>query len=269
MLYYFRTFISYLILSKELYRHHLLALFLGLIDAIIVNGCRFPLGFSKVEEFHFHLMNIFLSSLYSLALVLIKYIFTNYDIFTPYSLLFSEGIFSIIISILITLLEYFIVPKLHKVEGEYKGNYFSENFIGIFSLLKGQEGNFYLSFFISMICSFCYYICNIFVIYKYSPFLIVLVDVIIPIDSDILDHLLFKTQNDHIPSEILKRFGIQLIGYVIFFFASLILNEIIILNFCGFSKNIYLNILKRSQEDTEDLIIVFIPFFSEDKIILI
>ena len=77
MLYYFRTFISYLILSKELYRHHLLALFLGLIDAIIVNGCRFPLGFSKVEEFHFHLMNIFLSSLYSLALVLIKYIFTN------------------------------------------------------------------------------------------------------------------------------------------------------------------------------------------------
>ena len=37
---------SYFILSKELYRHHLLALILGLIDVIILNGCIFPLGFS-------------------------------------------------------------------------------------------------------------------------------------------------------------------------------------------------------------------------------
>ena len=92
---------SYFILSKELYSHYLLALILGLIGVIIVNGCRFPLGFSIGENYPFHLLNIFLSSLYSLALVLIKYIFIQYDIFMPSSLLFYDGILCIIISIII------------------------------------------------------------------------------------------------------------------------------------------------------------------------
>ena len=152
------------------------------------------------------------------------------------------------------MLEYFIIPSLLKVSDEPEVKYFNFNFIGIFTIFKDQNPKFYILFFTSIILSFCYYICNIFVIYNYSPFLVILADIIIPIDSDIFDDIIFKTNNDHQQIEIRKRFGIQLIGYAIIFLASLIFNEIIVLNFFGFSKNIYLNISKRSREDTISLL---------------
>ena len=42
---------SYFILSKELYRHHLLSLTLGLIGVISMNGCIFPLCFSICKDY--------------------------------------------------------------------------------------------------------------------------------------------------------------------------------------------------------------------------
>jgi hypothetical protein len=245
---------SYLILDKKIYKHHSLALFLGIIGGIIVNFCRFPLGFSYLSEYPFHLLNIFLSLLYSLALVLIKHIMIKYIILSPYLLLFYDGIFCIIISIFITLLEYFIVPKLPKVEGEEKAfgnnNFFYNNFIEIFKIFEQDENKFYVLFFLSMALSFCYYISNIYIIYHYSPFVSILLEIILPIDSDILDYLVFNSTNDHIPDEILKRFLFQMIGYIIIFIASLILNEIIVLNFCGLNTNTYLNILARTKNES-------------------
>ena len=47
-----------------------------------------------------------------------------------------------------------------------------------------------------------------------------------------------------------KRTYIQLIGYVIIFFAALILDEAIILNFCGFNRNTFSRISVRAQLDT-------------------
>ena len=247
---------SYFILDKKLYRHHSLALILGFIGACIINICRFPLGFSKVEEYPFHLLNIFLSSLYSLALVLIKYIMIKYVILSPYLLLFYDGIFCIVISIIVTLIEYFFVFKLPEVDNENSENFFYNNFFGIITIFKGQSNTFFILFFISMILSFCYYISNIFIIYHYSPYLNILVELILPIDSDVIDLVLFNIEYDHKKDEVLKRFLIQLIGYIILFFGALILNEIVILNFCGFNKNTHLNILKRSKEDMSSLIIL-------------
>jgi hypothetical protein len=199
---------SYLILDKEIYKHHSLALFLGIIGGIIVNFCRFPLGFSYLYEYPFHLLNAFLSLLYSLALVLIKHIMIKYIILSPYLLLFYDGIFCIIISILITLLEYFIVPKLPKVEGEEEAfennNFFYNNFIEIFKIFEQQDNMFYVLFFLSMALSFCYYISNIYIIYHYSPFVSTILEIILPIDSDILDYLLFNSTNGHTPDEILN-----------------------------------------------------------------
>ena len=239
---------SYLILSQKLYKHHLLALILGLFGSVIINGCRFLLGFSLFKHYPFHIINIFLSSFSSLALVLIKYILTEYILLTPYILLFYDGIFCIIISIFITLIEYFIVPHLPTIpyEKEYKTDYFYCNFVEIVTiLLKQDDIRFYVLFFTSMILSFCYYISYIFTLYHYSPFLTILVDTILPIDSDVLDCVIFDTQNGENANVILKRLLIQMIGYVILFIASLILNEIIILNFCEFSTNTNINLYER------------------------
>ena len=45
-----------------------------------------------------------------------------------------------------------------------------------------------------------------------------------------------------------------MIGYVILFFGALILNEIIVLNFLGFNTNTFLNIAKRSENDSYALL---------------
>ena len=41
-----------------------------------------------------------------------------------------------------------------------------------------------------------------------------------------------------------------MIGYAIIFFAALILDEMIILNFCGFNKNTFSKISVRAELDT-------------------
>ena len=243
---------SYFILDKVLYNHHALGLFLGFIGGFFVNACRFFLGFSKMENRYFHLLNIFLSSLYSLALVLIKYIMKKYIFLSPYLLLFYDGIFCIIISMFLTLLEYFIVPKLPIIgdENQHKFKFFKENFVEIITIFKDQYRIFYFLFFLSMLFSFCYYISNIYILYHYSPFLNILFEIILPLDSDILDYLIFGEESDHPLNEILERLGYQMIGYTFLIFGALILNEIIVLNFLGLNKNTFLNIAERSANDS-------------------
>ena len=180
-----------------------------------------------------------------------KYIFLS-----PYLLLFYDGVFCIIISILLTLLEYFIVPKLPKVENEINFNFkfFEENFFEIITIFKGQKWQFYTLFFISFIFSICYYISNIYILYHYSPFLNILFEIILPLDSDILDYIFFAEESDHPVHEILERLGYQMIGYTFLIFGALILNEIIVLNFLGFNTNTFLNIAKRSENDSYALL---------------
>jgi len=245
---------SYFILDNVLYKHHSLGLVLGLIGGIIVNACRFFLGFSLLDDIFCHILNIFLSSFYSLALVLIKYIMKKYILLSPYLLLFYDGVVCIFISILLTLLEYFIVPKLPETEKNYEKNYkfdfFKENFSEIITIFKDQDIKFYRLFFISMILSFCYYISNIYILYHYSPYLNIFFELILPIDSDILDYIFFAKEEDHLLNDILKRICYQTIGYIFLILGALILNEIIVLNFLGFNSNTFLNIAKRSEKDS-------------------
>ena len=253
---FFVPLFSYFILNKILYKHHALALFLAFIGGVIINVCRFLLPFSYIEDFPFHILYIFLSSLYSLALVLTKYIMKKYVFLSPYLLLFYDGFFCIIISILITLLEYFIVPKLPKVGDEEKNNFnfFKENFLEIITIFKGQPWQFYLLFSLSFIFSIFYYISNIYILFHYSPFLNILFELILPIDSDILDYIIFRDENGRPSNNVFTRFGYQIVGYVILTFGALILNEIIVLNFYGFNTNTFLNIAKRSENDSVALL---------------
>ena len=242
---------SYFLLGKDLYKHHILALLVGLVGAIIVNACRFFLNFSRMQDYPMHLLNVYLSSLYSLSLVLLKYIMTKFIVLSPYYILFYDGIFCIIISAIITCLEYFIVPKLPTVPEEEDGKgFFYNNFVEIITIFKGKDIRFYIVFFISMIFSFCYYASNIFIIYNYSPFVNIIVELVSPIDSDILDCYVFDTQSDHPREEILERFIYQIFGYIILLIAALILNEIIVFNFWGLNTNTYLNIMQRSKNDS-------------------
>ena len=103
---------SYFLLNEELYRHHILALIIGFIGAFIVNFIRFYLDFSKADEYPYHLLNALFSSLFSFALVLIKYVMSNYLILSPYIFLFYDGIFSFTFLYLLYY-RFFIILYMH------------------------------------------------------------------------------------------------------------------------------------------------------------
>ena len=258
---FFVPIFSYFILHTEIHRHHILALILGYIGAIFVNACRFFLDFSTTEDYPYHLLNGFFSFLYSLALVLIKYTLTKYILLSPYVFLFYDGIFCIINSIIVTLLQYPMIinlPEKNREIDESKENdrYFSNNFLEIIKIFWGEDGGFYLYFFLSFIFSFFYYIVNILILFNYSPYLIILVEAFLPLDTDIIK-IIIHQENEYIrdnKSKMIERFHYQTFGYAVLFFAALILNEIIIFNCYGFNKNTFAKINKRGQFDSNVVI---------------
>ena len=249
----FVPFLSYFILKVDLFNHHILALILGFIGAFIINFCRFPLGFSIVEDYPYHLLNTFFSFLLSLAYVLIKYVMTKFVLTSPYIFLFYNGIFNIITSLIYILFEYVIVvnlPDHYEVENNYHGNYFVNNYLGIFTLLKGQDYEFYIYFCLMFLLMFVYYIISALTIYNFNLYLIIVVETCLPIDNDMIE--IFYKPQVYNKANIIKRVSLQCIGYIIIIISALILNEIIILNFLGFNKNIRSNISSRGMQDIDE-----------------
>ena len=166
--------------------------------------------------------------------------------------LFYNGIFNIISSFIYILLEYVVVVNLPydpKKEIDYKGNYFVDNYKGIFTLLKGQKSEFYLYFFIIFILLFAYYIISALTIYNFNLYLIIIVETCLPIDNDMIE--IFYKDNVFNKGKILTRALFQCIGYIIIIISALILNEIIILKFLGFNKNIRDSITFRGKLEVE------------------
>ena len=203
---------------------------------------------------------MYISSIYSLSLVLIKYIMIKYVLFSPYVFLFYDGIFNILNSIILILLQYPLVinlpdknKKLDKTE-ENK-NYFSHNFVEVFGVLGGQNGKFYVYLFLFFIISFFYYIIKTLIIYNNSIFFIILLEAILPLDSDVI-RIILNIESEHIADqkhEILERFYYQTLGYVFLLFGSLILNEIIIFNCCGLNKYTFKDINRRGVNDSNTI----------------
>ena len=242
---------SYLLLMKPLYKHHIIALILALIGAFVIILSRFLLKFSYISEYLYHLLNMLFASLFSLSLVLIKYLMIRYLIISPYMFLLYDGIFCLINSFIIILIEYPIVININDSNNKFSpkkenDKYFVNNYLGIFTLLFiEQNWKFYISFFLSLISSFGYFIFNVLTIYNFSPYLNVLTDFLTPFFYDIFNMIFLETNRN----KNLKRFVCDFIGYIIIIFGALILNEIIILNFFGLNENTYKTIIYRGSLD--------------------
>ena len=255
----------YYILNIDLHRHHILALIIGLIGAIIINMIRFVLHFSWASEFLFHLINAVYSAILSLALVLIKYVLSTYVFITPYIFLFYDGLFCILNSFILVLLEYYIIINLPEEPLKNDNvNYFKNNFLGIAQIFNfdatitsEKKREYIVCFFVSFFFTFIYYIIETYTIYNYSPFLLIIVETCLPIDSDFIEYIFMKERREEeffLKEKIVQRSISQIIGYTIILIAALILNEIIILNFCGLNKNTYSKISLRGEVDASNLI---------------
>ena len=250
---------AYLLLHTEIHRHHYLAFLFGYFGCIFVNATRFCTGFSDIEDYPFHLFNVFISSIHSLSLVLVKYIMIKYVLLSPYFFLFYDGIFNIFNSILLILLQYPIIINLpdHNKNidniSDENDKYFYNNFVRIIKMLIGQTKSFYKYFFLAFIFSFFYYILYTLVIFNNSPFLIILIEAFLPLDSDIIKIILHEKNIDYIDKpKSWKRFGYQTIGYLFLLFGALILNEIIIFNRWGLNRFTIANLKIRAESDIND-----------------
>ena len=256
---FFVPIFAYLILHTEIHKHHYLALIFGYFGSIFVNVSRFFLDWSYIVDYPFHLLNILLSLINSLSLVLIKYMMIKYVLLSPYIFLLFDGIFNIINSIFLILFQYIILIKLPGLynndinNSDKNDNYFSNNFYQIINIFIEQEKEFYIYFFLSFIFSFFYYIIYTLVIFNNSPFLIILIEAFLPLDSDVIS-IFLGLDKDYIDRDkSLKRFYYQTIGYLFLFFGSLILNEIIVFNFWGLNNFTSKKMRERAQSDSIDV----------------
>ena len=88
--------------------------------------------------------------------------------------------------------------------------------------------------------------------------MIILVEALLPLDNDIIKIALHQ-ENEYVKmirNKIIKRFYWQTIGFAILFFGTLILNEIIIFNFCGLNKYTFRKINKRGEFESKTLITI-------------
>ena len=219
----FLSTFSICLLKYKLYKHHYISIIIIVILNLLFSIISGETFIEHITENYFNLIIIFNILFFSLELVLYKYLmFTKY--IQSYEILFFEGIFlsSLLIISLIILI---------KVE------YF-EFFWGYFDFIDRRE----IIIFASLtIIHFIYNLFQLIIIDIFSPFHILLID-LIP------DNIIFIFSSDNS-----LNLPIAIVCVIINIFMILIFVEFIELNFLGLSKMTKRNIeLRARHESMED-----------------
>ena len=225
---FFIVFISKKVLNMEIFKHHKFSLILSFIGFIFL----FIPIFLKIEknEILINITNILQSGIYSLFLVLIKYLTCVYFV-SPYLCCLTTGIFSTIIMILLLMIHSYSI----KGDLSYLDN--SIHFFDIDNKLK-----FYFLLIISYIIYSSTQFFTYLTIYYFSPIIFIMTQITFSLIMWILDII---KGSDEISTIIFNS-----VGYLIILFSILIYHEIIILNFWELNKNTRKYIEERQKEET-------------------
>ena len=230
---FFISIFSKYILKSQIYRHQILSLSLASIGLIIL---LIPvLSNIKIDNILIFVINIFSAPIYSLFLVLIKYLTHNYYL-PPLLCLLLIGLTSLIITLI-----GFIIYSLIKFNDF---SYIVDNFrISEYNMGIG----FYIYAILGLLFTSLLQIFSFLVIDYFSPILLVITEIIDPMISWILTCIQ--------EPESVKNILLKVIGYFIEIVAALIYNEIIICNFCKLNKYTKRCIMERQNKEINDLII--------------
>lgn len=219
---------SKIILNLDIFSHQILSLIIAIIGFILL---LIPDLLVITKNDILPNILIFLDSIFfSLFLVLCKFLTQNFYI-SPYLCILLIGLISTFI-----ILFLFIIYSLIKF---HNFNYFIDTFNFSNIEIKGKLlGLYFFAYFFSTIILV---ILIILIIYYFSPTLFIVTDIISPF----LLWLVSCMKNTD------KKINIVFnsLGYFIVFFSSLIYNEIIIFNFCGFNTNTKKCIEERQKEE--------------------
>ena len=223
---------------KKIYKHQKVSLLIAGLGMFIL----FIIYFIYLDYSNYHpiydILLFFGSFLYSLYLVLVKYLTLNHGM-SPFSVLLFIGL----ISTSLTMLGFSSFSYYKKRDFSYITNVFhcsDENYV----CFGNYRDDFIIYFAENSVLQVLIYL----VIYYFSPEVFAISDIISPMLSFIQKCIKKKIQGKTI-------YPIQIIfnsfGYLIVLLGAFIYNEIIILNFYGLSKNTWKNIDLRGEEDLD------------------
>ena len=229
---FFFCLINIFMFKKPIYSHQKFSLGIGFIGmAIIFTVFFFYLDYARYE-YIYDVLLFFGSFLYSLYLVLVKYMAeTKY--YSPFLLLLLIGTFSTVF----TVIGYIIYSFVTVNDLRYVTNIFHcrDDMYVCF-------GNYYDKI-------ICYFLINavlqvlIFLVcYYFSPEVFAISDIISPYLS-FISKVIEKKNND------ILNIILNSVGYIIIILCSFVYNEIIVCNFCGLNENTWKAIDQKAKED--------------------
>ena len=224
---FFISIFSKIILKDNIFNHQILSLLIEFIGLILLFIPIFLI--IKKEDIIINICMFITSIGYSLFIVLIKYLMIKYYL-SPYLCTLYIGLISVLLNI-IGFMGYSLIIK-----GNFSIIKDSFDFQNVKNKTKAS-----IYFGITFVMASILQTMSNLVIYYFSPTLLVVTDSISPM----LFWMILNLPNEN------KKINIifNLLGYLISLFASLIYNEIIILNFFGLNKYTKKYINERQKEE--------------------
>ena len=229
---FFFCLINVFLFKKPFYNHQKFALGIGFIGMALIFALFFIYLKYDVYDYIYDVLLFFGSFLYSLYLVLVKYMSDNKS-YSPFLLLLLIGIFSTTF----TVIGYIIFSYLDKGDFSYVTNILQcrDDMYVCFS-------HYYFDIIMYFLINALLQILIFLVCYYFSPEVFAISDIISPFLSFIVK--VFEGSNSNVVNIIFNC-----LGYIIIIFASFIYNEIIVCNFCQLNENTWKAIVKKANAD--------------------
>ena len=229
---FFFCLINIFLFKKPFYRHQKFALAIAFVGMVMIFALFFIYLNKSNYDYIYDVLLFFGSFLYSLYLVLVKYMSENKG-YSPFLLLFLIGI----ISTAATVVGFLILSHVRLGNINYVSNIFHcrPDIFVCFGNLYGYIIGYFLINAVLQILIFlvCYY---------FSPEVFAISDIISPFLSCITNIAKGK-------EKIAEKIVFDIIGYIIITIGSFIYNEIIVCNFWDLNKNTWKSIVKKANDD--------------------
>ena len=229
---FFFCLINIFLFKKPFYRHQKFALAIAFVGMVIIFALFFRYLNKSNYDYIYDVLLFFGSFLYSLYLVLVKYMSENKG-YSPFLLLFLIGI----ISTAATVVGFLILSNARLGNINYVSNIFHcrpDIFVCFGNLYDYIIGYFLINAVLQiLIFLVCYY---------FSPEVFAISDIISPFLSCITNIAKGK-------EKFVVKMVFDIIGYIIITIGSFIYNEIIVCNFWDLNKNTWKSIVKKANDD--------------------
>ena len=229
---FFFCLINIFLFKKPFYRHQKFALAIAFVGMVMIFALFFIYLNKSNYDYIYDVLLFFGSFLYSLYLVLVKYMSENKG-YSPFLLLFLIGI----ISTAATVVGFLILSHVRLGNINYVSNIFHcrQDIFVCFGNLYGYIIGYFLINAVLQILIFlvCYY---------FSPEVFAISDIISPFLSCITNIAKGK-------EKFVVKMVFDIIGYIIITIGSFIYNEIIVCNFWDLNKNTWKSIVKKANDD--------------------